>query len=132
MKLWKIIFAIARVNTFCDFFCLICQVLFKDGVFQWKRLENLIVLAKENVAMLSSNPALQGNNGNSMLVISSRSRIPYFCFFNNTPRTPFQTPETTKKEHVHLCVSSSGCVYVYHSRFSITGKGRDSYKFRGN
>ncbi|KAL1834739.1 hypothetical protein DCAR_0104961 [Daucus carota subsp. sativus] len=36
------------------------QVLFKDGLFQWKRLENLIVLAKENVAKMSSNPALQG------------------------------------------------------------------------
>lgn len=35
------------------------QVLFKDGVFQWKRLENLIVLAKENVARMSSNPAFQ-------------------------------------------------------------------------
>lgn len=35
------------------------QVLFKDGVFQWKRLENLIVLAKENVSMMSSTPALQ-------------------------------------------------------------------------
>lgn len=39
-----------------------CQVLFKDGVFQWKRLENLITLAKENVTKMSSNPALQGNN----------------------------------------------------------------------
>ncbi|EEF34378.1 protein ACTIVITY OF BC1 COMPLEX KINASE 1, chloroplastic [Ricinus communis] len=38
------------------------QVLFKDGVFQWKRLENLIVLAKENVAKMSSNPALQLKN----------------------------------------------------------------------
>ncbi|KAL3650994.1 Protein ACTIVITY OF BC1 COMPLEX KINASE 1, chloroplastic [Castilleja foliolosa] len=38
------------------------QVLFKDGVFQWKRLENLIVLAKENVSRMSSNPALQKNN----------------------------------------------------------------------
>lgn len=38
------------------------QVLFKDGVFQWKRLENLITLAKENVAKMSSNPALKGNN----------------------------------------------------------------------
>ncbi|CAI5495187.1 unnamed protein product [Closterium sp. Naga37s-1] len=27
------------------------QVLFKDGVFQWKRLENLITLAKEQVAL---------------------------------------------------------------------------------
>ncbi|KAK4757913.1 hypothetical protein SAY87_019214 [Trapa incisa] len=36
------------------------QVLFKDGVFQWKRLENLIVLAKENVNRMSSNPALKG------------------------------------------------------------------------
>ncbi|KAK1256631.1 hypothetical protein QJS04_geneDACA024795 [Acorus gramineus] len=35
------------------------QVLFKDGVFQWKRLENLIVLAKENVAKMNSNPAFQ-------------------------------------------------------------------------
>ncbi|KAM6561145.1 hypothetical protein CsatA_030384 [Cannabis sativa] len=35
------------------------QVLFKDGLFQWKRLENLITLAKENVAKMSSNPALQ-------------------------------------------------------------------------
>ncbi|XVE71368.1 hypothetical protein DITRI_Ditri10aG0144800 [Diplodiscus trichospermus] len=44
------------------------QVLFKDGVFQWKRLENLIVLAKENVAKMSRNPALQVKN-----VSSSRS-----------------------------------------------------------
>ncbi|XP_014505042.1 protein ACTIVITY OF BC1 COMPLEX KINASE 1, chloroplastic isoform X1 [Vigna radiata var. radiata] len=35
------------------------QVLFKDGLFQWKRLENLIVLAKENVAKMSNNPALK-------------------------------------------------------------------------
>ncbi|CAA7406440.1 unnamed protein product [Spirodela intermedia] len=35
------------------------QVLFKDGIFQWKRLENLIVLAKENVAKMNLNPALQ-------------------------------------------------------------------------
>ncbi|KAI4316230.1 hypothetical protein L6164_024229 [Bauhinia variegata] len=38
------------------------QVLFKDGLFQWKRLENLIVLAKENVAKMNSNPAFQGKN----------------------------------------------------------------------
>eukprot|EP00262_Sarcandra_glabra_P000515 TRINITY_DN105_c0_g1_i2.p1 TRINITY_DN105_c0_g1~~TRINITY_DN105_c0_g1_i2.p1 ORF type:complete len:703 (-),score=113.91 TRINITY_DN105_c0_g1_i2:283-2391(-) len=38
------------------------QVLFKDGVFQWKRLENLIVLAKENVSKMSRNPALQVKN----------------------------------------------------------------------
>uniref|UniRef100_A0A2P2L1R4 Protein kinase domain-containing protein n=1 Tax=Rhizophora mucronata TaxID=61149 RepID=A0A2P2L1R4_RHIMU len=38
------------------------QVLFKDGSFQWKRLENLIVLAKENVARMSSNPALQAKS----------------------------------------------------------------------
>ncbi|CAN4128284.1 unnamed protein product [Withania somnifera] len=38
------------------------QVLFKDGLFQWKRLENLISLAKENVIKLSKNPAYQGNN----------------------------------------------------------------------
>ncbi|XP_021738874.1 protein ACTIVITY OF BC1 COMPLEX KINASE 1, chloroplastic-like [Chenopodium quinoa] len=35
------------------------QVLFKDGVFQWKRLENLIVLAKENVSRMNNTPALQ-------------------------------------------------------------------------
>ncbi|KAF7817190.1 protein ACTIVITY OF BC1 COMPLEX KINASE 1, chloroplastic isoform X1 [Senna tora] len=38
------------------------QVLFKDGLFQWKRLENLIVLAKENVAKMNSNPAFQVKN----------------------------------------------------------------------
>ncbi|KMT17724.1 hypothetical protein BVRB_2g034760 [Beta vulgaris subsp. vulgaris] len=38
------------------------QVLFKDGVFQWKRLENLIVLAKENVSRMSNTPALQLRN----------------------------------------------------------------------
>ncbi|GMH12403.1 hypothetical protein Nepgr_014244 [Nepenthes gracilis] len=38
------------------------QVLFKDGIFQWKRLENLIVLAKENVAKMSSTPALRRKN----------------------------------------------------------------------
>ncbi|MQL98025.1 hypothetical protein Taro_030715 [Colocasia esculenta] len=38
------------------------QVLFKDGVFQWKRLENLIVLAKENVAKMNRNPALKVKN----------------------------------------------------------------------
>ncbi|XP_058086884.1 protein ACTIVITY OF BC1 COMPLEX KINASE 1, chloroplastic [Magnolia sinica] len=38
------------------------QVLFKDGVFQWKRLENLIVLAKENVTKMNNNPALQVKN----------------------------------------------------------------------
>ncbi|KAG5541091.1 hypothetical protein RHGRI_021091 [Rhododendron griersonianum] len=37
------------------------QVLFKDDLFQWKRLENLIVLAKENVTKMSSNPAFQVN-----------------------------------------------------------------------
>ena len=38
------------------------QVLFKDGLFQWKRLENLITLAKENVTKLSENPVFRGNN----------------------------------------------------------------------
>ncbi|CAN1825464.1 Protein ACTIVITY OF BC1 COMPLEX KINASE 1, chloroplastic [Linum perenne] len=38
------------------------HVLFKGGVFQWKRLENLISLAKENVAKMSSNPAIQTKN----------------------------------------------------------------------
>ncbi|CAM6086368.1 unnamed protein product [Calypogeia fissa] len=35
------------------------QVLFKDGSFQWKRLENLIVLAREQVAMMNRNRPLQ-------------------------------------------------------------------------
>lgn len=38
------------------------QVLFKDGIFQWKRLENLIQLAKEQVAI--SNRAI--NNGSTV------------------------------------------------------------------
>lgn len=38
------------------------QVLFKDGIFQWKRLENLITLAKENVSKMNRNPALQAKN----------------------------------------------------------------------
>ncbi|CAM0874843.1 unnamed protein product [Alopecurus aequalis] len=38
------------------------QVLFKDGLFQWKRLENLLVLAKENVSKMSTNPALKSNS----------------------------------------------------------------------
>ncbi|GAB4836898.1 Protein ACTIVITY OF BC1 COMPLEX KINASE 1, chloroplastic [Ancistrocladus abbreviatus] len=42
------------------------QVLFKDGSFQWKRLEKLIVLAKENVAKMSSTPALQLKNTQSL------------------------------------------------------------------
>ena len=42
--------------------CFSVQVLFKDGAFQWKRLENLIVLAKENVSKMSSNPALKKNS----------------------------------------------------------------------
>lgn len=33
------------------------QVLFKDGVFQWKRLENLIVLAQERVEMMNPSQA---------------------------------------------------------------------------
>ncbi|KAL9227205.1 hypothetical protein vseg_002927 [Gypsophila vaccaria] len=41
------------------------QVLFKGGVFQWKRLENLIVLAKENVIRMSNTPALQLRNTSS-------------------------------------------------------------------
>ncbi|KAJ1258058.1 hypothetical protein BS78_10G045200 [Paspalum vaginatum] len=45
------------------------QVLFKDGAFQWKRLENLIVLAKENVSKMSSNPALKKNSSQA---VSSR------------------------------------------------------------
>lgn len=58
------------INSVPDFvLCLICQVLFKDGMFQWKRLENLIILAKDNVAKMSSNPAYQGNN---MYVYHSR------------------------------------------------------------
>ncbi|BBM97786.1 aarF domain-containing kinase [Marchantia polymorpha subsp. ruderalis] len=35
------------------------QVLFKDGHFQWKRLENLIQLAREQVTMMNRNQPLQ-------------------------------------------------------------------------
>ncbi|CAN6583521.1 unnamed protein product [Malus baccata var. baccata] len=50
------------------------QVLFKDGVFQWKRLENLIVLAKENVTKMSSNPAFQAvdTQGSKKLQVSRK------------------------------------------------------------
>ncbi|CAN6721254.1 unnamed protein product [Malus baccata var. baccata] len=50
------------------------QVLFKDGVFQWKRLENLIVLAKENVTKMSSNPAFQAvdTQGSKKLRVSRK------------------------------------------------------------
>ncbi|KAB2629478.1 aarF domain-containing protein kinase [Pyrus ussuriensis x Pyrus communis] len=50
------------------------QVLFKDGVFQWKRLENLIVLAKENVTKMSSNPAFQAvdTQGSRKLQVSRK------------------------------------------------------------
>ncbi|KAH9604601.1 hypothetical protein KSS87_000071 [Heliosperma pusillum] len=50
------------------------QVLFKDGVFQWKRLENLIVLAKENVIRMSNTPALQLRN-TSGLFFQSRPML---------------------------------------------------------
>lgn len=62
----------------CDLLTLIyslSQVLFKDGVFQWKRLENLITLAKENVAKMSSNPALQVNSTS----VLSRNQLAYIC-----------------------------------------------------
>jgi len=52
----------------------LCQVLFKGGVFQWKRLENLIVLAKENVAKMSSNPALQVKD----MSVSFHDNLDYF------------------------------------------------------
>lgn len=55
------------------------QVLFKDGLFQWKRLENLIVLAREQVTMTNRNfpvngalPANASTNGGS----NGRSRKP--------------------------------------------------------
>ncbi|KAL8264046.1 hypothetical protein R6Q59_022176 [Mikania micrantha] len=51
------------------------QVLFKDGVFQWKRLENLIVLAKENVSKMSSNPALQANNIHSSRELKVQKKL---------------------------------------------------------
>lgn len=54
------------------------QVLFKDGLFQWKRLENLIVLAREQVTMMSRNLPVKGalpasTNGSSMV---GRSKKP--------------------------------------------------------
>lgn len=57
------------------------QVLFKDGVFQWKRLENLIVLAKENVSRMSSNPALKGQE------MSASCLFPFYflCIFKLFP-----------------------------------------------
>lgn len=37
------------------------QVLFKDGLFQWKRLENLIVLAREQVTLMNRNLPINGS-----------------------------------------------------------------------
>nr|CAB3466858.1 unnamed protein product [Digitaria exilis] len=51
------------------------QVLFKDGAFQWKRLENLIVLAKENVSKMSSNPALQKNSSQAVRSRQLQSKL---------------------------------------------------------
>lgn len=48
------------------------QVLFRDGLFQWKRLENLIVLAREQVTMMNRNVPLKTSeeptNGNRYFV----------------------------------------------------------------
>lgn len=50
------------------------QVLFRDGLFQWKRLENLIVLAREQVTMMNRNVPLkdseQPTNGNGYFVVN--------------------------------------------------------------
>ncbi|GJN06708.1 hypothetical protein PR202_ga24464 [Eleusine coracana subsp. coracana] len=51
------------------------QVLFKDGAFQWKRLENLIVLAKENVTKMSSNPALKKNSSQTVGSRQTESKL---------------------------------------------------------
>lgn len=51
---------------------ILLQVLFKDGIFQWKRLENLIVLAKENVAKMSR------LRGKDMYV--SHCRLDFFAY----------------------------------------------------
>ena len=48
-----------------------CQVLFKDGVFQWKRLENLITLAKEQVALSNRSSALAATNRTSRSELES-------------------------------------------------------------
>ncbi|KAH9552254.1 hypothetical protein CY35_09G055500 [Sphagnum magellanicum] len=41
------------------------QVLFKDGLFQWKRLENLILLAREQVTMMNRNTPLKNSTKGS-------------------------------------------------------------------
>ncbi|KAM3287847.1 hypothetical protein P3S67_021277 [Capsicum chacoense] len=53
----------------------IYQVLFKDGLFQWKRLENRISLAKENVTKLSKNPAFQGNNRGTSKYLKNQQKL---------------------------------------------------------
>jgi hypothetical protein len=40
-------------------------VLFKDGLFQWKRLENLILLAREQVTMMNRNTPLKNSTKGS-------------------------------------------------------------------
>jgi aarF domain-containing kinase len=44
------------------------QVLFKDGLFQWKRLENLILLAREQVTMMNRNTPLK-NSGQQVHMV---------------------------------------------------------------
>ncbi|XP_024519454.1 protein ACTIVITY OF BC1 COMPLEX KINASE 1, chloroplastic [Selaginella moellendorffii] len=48
------------------------QVLFKDGMFQWNRLENLIMLAREQVAMMSRNPSVRSQKS----ATASQGQVP--------------------------------------------------------
>jgi hypothetical protein len=73
------VYTMLRFLTLSSFFPAV-QVLFKDGAFQWKRLENLIVLAKENVSKMSSNPALKKN---SLWVLEP---LPFFPVYVIRPR----------------------------------------------
>ena len=65
----QISMSICASHCICALHC-IPQVLFSDGKFQWKRLENLIALAREGVSGASSEPA---GAMASIPAISSRS-----------------------------------------------------------
>ncbi len=55
-------------------------MLFKDGLFQWKRLENLILLAREQVTMINRNTPLQhSKKGTRFTWFLSPTFVYLFC-----------------------------------------------------
>lgn len=55
-------------------FCLVVQVLFQDGRFQWDRLENLINLAKEGTSMGSLDLSATAKDALKVLLVDDKLR----------------------------------------------------------